>query len=628
MVRRQSVRLSFHSNKRILFTSLILGSIALCIHSQDCEVILFSSHYILSREKLLEKETIVLQVNNRMGENYTEFLLPYSNKNKLNSLEAQIEDLQGQVIRKLKKSEILNVNAVSDANLYSDDFLSVFQLKHNIYPYRIRVVYENVYSQYMQIAKWVPVQDYRIPTRKAELIVEVPADYNLLYEQEYIDLPEIIETENSRQYIWHTAYDKPRKFEESSPPMHLLLPTVTVLPEKFFYTIEGAYTDWCSIGSWFCRLNADLDVLTPMEQYNISLVTNKLKSDLEKTRAIYHYLQDNTRYINVSIDIGGLKTYPASYVCENKYGDCKALTNYMKALLKESGIQSYFALINSNEKAISPSFDFPELNFNHVILYVPLDEDTLWLECTSNLNPFGYVHSSIQNRYALIIDEDNSRLVKVPPMSDAISERMINCTIQENGTAIFVSKIKARGTSFESLRFFNTNLSEHEKRQEIDNLFNFQRYNLESWNIVQPERDTAFIFLSSQLSVLEMAKTYGNEMVLKLISLNIPDFEPPVKRLNSVQIDYPKGTIDSITIDIPEGFSFVTVPPEFSIKNEFGEYSLHCTVVKNNRIFVFRRFILFPKDYSLTEYPGLFAFIKLVEKKENENVILFNNSLK
>lgn len=40
------------------------------------------------------------------------------------------------------------------------------------------------------------------------------------------------------------------------------------------------------------------------------------------------------------------------------YGDCKGLTNYMKTLLDEAGIKSYYVIINSNSSPISFDIDF------------------------------------------------------------------------------------------------------------------------------------------------------------------------------------------------------------------------------------------------------------------------------
>jgi len=65
-------------------------------------------------------------------------------------------------------------------------------------------------------------------------------------------------------------------------------------------------------------------------------LTDNLKDVRQKVYVLYDFLQKNTHYINVSLGIGGWQPFPADYVAIKRYGDCKALSNYMVALLKEA----------------------------------------------------------------------------------------------------------------------------------------------------------------------------------------------------------------------------------------------------------------------------------------------------
>lgn len=73
-------------------------------------------------------------------------------------------------------------------------------------------------------------------------------------------------------------------------------------------------------------------------------------------------MQNKTRYVLISMGIGGWKPMPASEVSKKGYGDCKALTNYMRTLLTaKEGIPSYYAIIYNDDSVINFDKDFPKL---------------------------------------------------------------------------------------------------------------------------------------------------------------------------------------------------------------------------------------------------------------------------
>jgi len=88
------------------------------------------------------------------------------------------------------------------------------------------------------------------------------------------------------------------------------------------------------MGNWqkenLLKGRRDLSETTIQE---VTTLVSKASTNKEKAKLIYQYVQNKTRYISIQLGIGGWKPILASEVDRLGYGDCKALTNYTKALL-------------------------------------------------------------------------------------------------------------------------------------------------------------------------------------------------------------------------------------------------------------------------------------------------------
>ncbi len=588
----------------------------------DAEVVKYTTTCEAEKDKLIQTDSVTIQINNRIGEKYTEISIPFSKTEKISDIDAWIENMDGITVRVLKKSDFSDKSAISDISLYEDNFIRCFQLKHNVYPYRIRYTYKTTYRNFIPIAWWTPIVYNAIPTRNAELKVVLPKGFQFSkYANNVSDL-KADSTETNLILQWKSSYDKPLKPEIYSQPEDFK-PCVIITPLHFKYGIEGSAKDWESYGNWQYRLIQDLDILPEAEKNSISTLIKGITDKKELVKTLYHYMQDHTRYINVTIGIGGLKPYPASYVAQNKYGDCKALTNYMKAMLSFAGIESFYTTVYASEQP-NELIKFNEgSQFNHVVLAVPLKNDTVWLENTVNTNPFGYMGTFTQNRDALLSNNGHSKLVRIPalkPKDDLVSYHLsFELNLIEN-TKLNLN-ISFKGKDFETFDQLHSDYNDDEKDKIIRNYMPFDDYEVINWNLKRKDRDTASIELSATLNLNKFLKPLGNEFYFSIYPSKIPAFVLPANRTLPVVLPFPICNSDTLIYALPTGYELKNKPESISIKNQFGTYNLASTVI-DGKITIFKRFELFSGSYSIGQYPEFYSFIQSVKDLDRKKIII------
>lgn len=614
--------MNFHT-----YTSLILLFIQVFTANaaNKCDLLRYDSECSVMNGKLKVTRTILFQINDPSGDGYSDIHIYFSEGDKIDIGMAQIESVTGKVIRKLRKKEIIEKSAISDISLYEDDFVKTFNLQHTQYPYRIRYSYEITYNRFMQIANWYPVLDTEVPTHEATLVVDIPQNYDIKMNQVNVDKPEVVFNGNRIRYKWESSYTS-QLFEETlSAPLKQSLPQVKVVPVSFSYGVEGSYESWESFGNWQYRLIKGLDVLTEDDQKRVDQIVQENSSKRATIEALYQYLQDNTRYINVAIDIGGLKPYPAEYVAQTGYGDCKALTNYMKALLKHAGIKSNYALVYAGKTPLEVKHDFPSQQFNHVILMVPLENDSVWLECTSDILPPGYLGTFTQNRKALLIDEHHSSLVETPSLKpeDVHSVFKYHCDLRLLNNARLITHYALKGRDFERFEYFRMEVNERNKDRIMKYLFPLPSFHMTEWKLERENQEIPQIDLHAQLELTNYVKNYGNSIVFDVIPSQIPQFEKPDKRTLPVLIKYPIYHTDSLTYKVPMNFSLEAVPDNQHVSKEFGSYATNYSL-QDGKLMIVRHFKLFAGAYALDEYEQFYEFMNSVYDAESKKTIMIS----
>jgi hypothetical protein len=344
---------------------------------------------------------------------------------------------------------------------------------------------------------------------------------------------------------------------------------------------------------------------------------------------LYEYLQNKTRYVNIQEGIGGLRPFSAQVVDQNGYGDCKALSNYLVALLKEIGIKGYYTKIRAG--AGEPDIiDFPSHQTNHIIVSVPNGIDTLWMECTSQTTPFGYLGKFTGNRYALMITEKGGALVKTPsyPMKNNLQVTKAEVLIDPQGNAKAKVKANYAGLQFENGNLdYYINLSPDEQRKWIEKNVDIPSFEIASFSMLAKKEKIPSASVSMDLLLNRYSSVSGKRLFLTPNLMNRSTFIPEKleSRKHKVNRTLPYIDIDSIQFSIPEVLYPEFIPQPIKINSRYGDYESEVKFDQGKLLYI-RKIKMNSGEFPAESYNELIDFYKSINKADNLKLVFLNKT--
>jgi hypothetical protein len=403
------------------------------------------------------------------------------------------------------------------------------------------------------------------------------------------------------------------------------VPHVKVSPAELSYDgYNGKFNNWQNFGKWVNQL---LENRSNLPEERISFLNELIKNETDtkaKVNKIYQFLQQKTRYVSVQLGIGGYQPIPATKVDEVGYGDCKALSNYMKSMLTAVGIDSYYTLIKAGRNATAINPEFPSQVFNHVILTVPVDDDTLFLECTNQFSPCGYLSDFTSGRYGLLISDDGGTLIRTDMYDENVNTMELNAkvNIDKNGNAQVDECVNYSGIQYNSVEDELRKTKEKQIEAEYKNSnisgikFNDVSYDEVRNTIPSVKRQRFF-------DIKKYAALMSSRMFLPLNALNKRTAIPPnlETRKQPFELRYAYLDKDTVIFEIPSGFTPEFLPEPVSVESEFGQYKAEVKMQGNN-IMYYRYDLNFAGIFPPEKYKGFIDYRKEVVKADNQKLVL------
>lgn len=321
--------------------------------------------------------------------------------------------------------------------------------------------------------------------------------------------------------------------------------------------------------------------------------------------------------------IGGWKPMPASEVSKKGYGDCKALTNYMRTLLTAAGIPSYYAIIYNDDSVINFDKDFPKLDGNHVILMVPTEKNDIWLENTSQRVAFNHLSYSSHNRNVLAVNENGIQIIDTPVYQPEESKEKLIGKIQiaEDGSISSEAHFEFSGGQYDSsLRLFSL------KNDEMIDALKNRHYNLKidqlAINNLKNDRDLAKINYDLNLKANSFSKKLGNDMFFPVMPYyQATTFSMNDDRVLPFETSFPFQDDYELEYSIPAGYKFTEVPAPANFSTDFGSYTISFSL-KDNKLSVHRILTIKKGIYPKEKFKEYVAFRKKTASNDNTKILI------
>jgi hypothetical protein len=573
-----------------------------------------------------------ITILNDNGKDYAVEVLGYDKLSKVTSFKGASYDASGKLIRRLKPTEIYDQSAFDGFSLYSDNRLKAAQLSHGSYPYTVEFEYEIEYKYLFMIPSFAIIPAPKVAVENSQFQVIAPAALQPKYKVCNIEAqPETSVNKDGKKVLsWQFQNLKPIRFEPYGPTIQDVIPYIMVAPVHFeFDGYKGSTDSWEAFGKWIISLNAGRNQLPEEAKTKVKEITANLKTDEEKIKAVYEYMQNRTRYVSIQLGIGGFQPFEASVVEKTGYGDCKALSNYMVSMLDAIGVKAHYTLIRAGRDAAPMQLDFPSSQFNHAVVCVPMEADTIWLECTSQTNPFGYAGTFTGDRKALAITGNGAKLVNTPVYTadDNVQSRTAIVSVDPAGNATAKIRTTYRGLQSENDGLnFVIGQSDKEKKW-IQNHTSIPSFDISSYRITEKREKIPAVMVNLDLTLPRFASVSGKRLFLTPNLMNRSSFVPEKMEARKTNVVRKRAytDIDTIRYHMPEGLYPEFLPEPVHFKSRFGEYKASITIDAGDIVYI-RKIRIEKGEHPAETYNELVEFYKSINKADNTKIVFLNKT--
>ncbi|QBZ97555.1 DUF3857 domain-containing protein [Flavobacterium sangjuense] len=584
---------------------------------------------IISQKSMVIKAVQITTVLNELGLRSLDLSESYDKNRKINKIEATTYNASGQELKVYKRKDFKDTSVADGFSVFNDNRALYLDYTPIAYPFTIVFVTEVSTSNTAFIPPWSPVDDYLVSTEKTSLTIYFKPELKLKKKEANFSDKYALEKKETDSSISYSSKNLvAKKREELSPSFVESFPFVYFALENFaLENVEGKASNWADFGKWYYQsLLVDTEGISEETQAKLKQLVGDEKKPIEIAKIVYKYVQEKTRYVSVQVGIGGWKPMLANDVDRLGYGDCKALTNYTRCLLKSVGVPSYYTVVYAGtDETKDLQNDFASLQGNHVILTLPIDNKLVWLECTSQLQPFGFQGDFTDDRNVLLVKPEGGEIVKtrVFAETDNLKYTKASYEINQDGNFIGKAKITSKGLQYDN-EFGKERMSREDQiknyKEEFDNINNLKINKITLNN----NKDKIEFTEDLELEAEGYAQNSGVKLMFALNAFDQSSYVPKKYRTREFPFEMDRGYTneDEIEITIPEGYIVEAKPNGIEQETEFGYYKIEFNTLSSSKILCKRKLVIKKGFYDKSKYESYRKFRETIAKTDNSKIVI------
>lgn len=596
------------------------------INNADAVVRLDEMNILVKSSDYMEiTSTRVVTVLNESGSKHVNAMAFYDKETSIKDLEALIFNAKGEEISKIKEKDFTDQTATGEGTLYSDSRVKFLRYTPVSYPYTIVLNKKYTTSDTAFMPRWFFLGGYRVSTEKSKFTLELSSSLHYRYKENNLEEFGIKGRLNNTGFTYEAVNLNAIESEDFDPEFRDFAPNVQLALEDFnLKRISGHATNWKEFGSWvYNSLLAERGELNTTTIQKIQSLVKGIEDPKEKIKRVYQFVQDNTRYVSVQLGIGGWMPISAKEVDRVKYGDCKGLTNYTMSLLKAVGVESYYTIVSADTQMKSLDFDFPSLQGNHVFLNVPLENEEIWLECTSQVVPANFLGTFTDDRCVLKVTPNGGELVRSKKYTAEESKQETTAQISISDNKIDAQiEIKSTGIQYDQ-KYGLANDNEESIEKHYKEYWDYVNgINIVTHEVVN-DKDQIIIIEKISLNTSGYFSKAGERLLFAPNMFNRNAYVPKKDTNRKRNLVIKRGYIDEddFIIDFPENYEIESTLKPIEIHNDFGEYLVSLEKVSNSQIRYKRRLLIKPGIFPNTEYNNYRNFRKTISRVDASKIV-------